>query len=126
MAVISIASDKGGVSKTSLALLIGAEAALDGYKVCIIDSDINQQAAAFGEKANVPGLSVVGNVDEGNILGLLRRAETPAQLILEIARTVAARFGVRAVQIELNGVALIGIRRVGDQGLIVGDLGQQV
>jgi chromosome partitioning protein len=82
MAVISIASDKGGVSKTSLALLLGAEAALDGYKVCIIDSDINQQAAAFGEKANVPGLSVVGDVDEGNILAVLRRAETESEIVL--------------------------------------------
>jgi chromosome partitioning protein len=82
MAVISIASDKGGVSKTSLALLLGAEAALDGYKVCIIDSDINQQAAAFGEKANVPGLSVIGDVDEGNILAVLRRAEAESEIVL--------------------------------------------
>ena len=55
MAVISIASDKGGVSKTTLALLIGAEAALDGYRTCIIDSDINQQAAAFGDKGGSAG-----------------------------------------------------------------------
>jgi chromosome partitioning protein len=55
MTVISIASDKSGESRTSLALLVGAEAALDEYKVCIVDSDVNQQAAAFGEKAHVPG-----------------------------------------------------------------------
>lgn len=82
MAVISIASDKGGVSKTSLALLIGAEAALDGYKVCILDSDMNQQAAAFGAKANVPGLIVMGDIDEGNILASLRRAELEAEIVL--------------------------------------------
>jgi chromosome partitioning protein len=82
MAVISIASDKGGVSKTSLALLIGAEAALDGYKVCILDSDINQQAAAFGKKANVPGLEVLGDIDESNILATLRRAEAEAEIVI--------------------------------------------
>jgi len=82
MAVISIASDKGGVSKTSLALLLGAEAALDDYRVCIIDSDINQQAAAFGAKANVPGLKVVGDIDEGNILAALRRAEDEAEIVI--------------------------------------------
>ena len=59
MAVVSIASDKGGVSKTSTALLLGAELALDGYQVSILDCDINQQAAAFGAKAKIPGLSVL-------------------------------------------------------------------
>ena len=82
MAVISIASDKGGVSKTSLALLIGAEAALDDYKVCILDSDINQQAAAFGIKAKVRGLVVMGDIDEGNILASLRRAEDEAEIVI--------------------------------------------
>ena len=82
MAVICIASDKGGVSKTSLALLLGAETALDGYKTCIIDSDINQQAAAFGAKAKIPGLEVVGDVDEGNILAALRRAEDAAEIVI--------------------------------------------
>ena|ERR1700712_1454179 len=82
MAVISIASDKGGVSKTSIALLVGAEAALDGYRTYILDSDINQQAAAFGDKEKVPGLTVIGDVDEGNILAALRRAEAEAQIVI--------------------------------------------
>jgi chromosome partitioning protein len=82
MAVISIASDKGGVSKTTLALLVGAEAALDGYKTCLIDSDINQQAAAFGAKAQVPGLTVVGDIDEANILAALRRAEEESEIVI--------------------------------------------
>ena len=82
MAVISIASDKGGVSKTSLALLLGADAALDGYKVCILDSDINQQAAAFGAKAKVPGLTVAGDIDEANILAVLRKAEAEAEIVI--------------------------------------------
>ena len=59
MAVVSIASDKGGVSKTSTAILIGAELALDGYRVSILDCDINQQAAAFGSKADINRLTVV-------------------------------------------------------------------
>jgi chromosome partitioning protein len=82
MAVISIASDKGGVSKTSLALLLGAEAALDGYRVTILDSDINQQAAAFGIKGKVPGLSVAGAIDEGNILATLRKAEAESEIVI--------------------------------------------
>jgi len=82
MAVICCASDKGGVSKTTLALLVGAEAALDGYRTCILDSDINQQAAAFGGKAKVPGLTVIGDIEEGNILGALRRAEQESEIVI--------------------------------------------
>ena len=82
MAVISIASDKGGVSKTTLALLVGAETALDGYRTCIIDSDLNQQAAAFGAKGKVPGLRVMGDVDEGNILASLRQAEAESEIVI--------------------------------------------
>jgi len=82
MAVISIASDKGGVSKTTLAVLIGAEAALDGYRTCILDSDINQQAAEFGAKDKIPGLTVVGDVTEANVLAALRRAEAEAEIVI--------------------------------------------
>jgi chromosome partitioning protein len=82
MATISIASDKGGPGKTTTAILVGAELALDGYTVCIIDTDVNQQAAAFGEKANIPGLTVVGEVNEANILGELRKAEAAAEIVI--------------------------------------------
>ena len=82
MAVISIASDKGGVSKTTLALLIGAETALDGYRTCIINSDINQQAAAFGAKGKISSLRVMGDIDEANILSSLREAEAEAEIVI--------------------------------------------
>lgn len=82
MATICIASDKGGPGKTTLAILTGAELALDGYKVRIIDTDVNQQSAAFGAKASIPGLSVVGNVYEDNILAALRAAEAEAEIVI--------------------------------------------
>jgi chromosome partitioning protein len=82
MATISIASDKGGPGKTTTAILIGAELALDGYKTCIIDTDVNQQAAAFGDKAQIPGLTVIGDVDETTILSALRTAERDAEIVI--------------------------------------------
>jgi chromosome partitioning protein len=82
MAVVSIASDKGGVAKTSTALLIGSELALDGYQVSILDCDINQQAAAFGAKAKIPGLSVLGEIDESNVLAALRKAEAESEVVI--------------------------------------------
>ena len=45
MTVFSMASAKGGCGKTSLAILVGMEFALDGAKVVLLDCDLNQHAA---------------------------------------------------------------------------------
>jgi chromosome partitioning protein len=68
MATISIASSKGGCGKTTLAILIGTELASVGYRVALLDCDLNQHSSAFGTKAEVDGFSVVSSVDESNVL----------------------------------------------------------
>jgi chromosome partitioning protein len=80
--VISIASDKGGPGKTTAAILLAAELALDGYRVTLIDTDLNQQAVAFGRKAEIAGLKVVGDVREDTILSALRKAEGESEIVL--------------------------------------------
>ena len=81
-AVVSIASAKGGCSKTTLAVGIGVELALEGYSVVVLDADLNQHATKFGEKANIPNFSVVGEVNEGNILQQMKAAYQTADMIL--------------------------------------------
>jgi chromosome partitioning protein len=82
MAVVSIASAKGGVGKSTLALLLGTEFALDGYRVALLDCDLNQHATAFGLKAKLPGITVVPDVDEKEVLAALRAAEADNDLVL--------------------------------------------
>jgi chromosome partitioning protein len=82
VATISIGSDKGGPGKTTTAILVGAELALDGYTVGIIDTDLNQQAAAFVNKASLPGLSVFPDVREDTILPTLKRAEALNEIVI--------------------------------------------
>jgi len=82
MAVISIASAKGGCGKTTLAILLGTELALSGYKACLLDCDTNQHATAFGLKADIPGFRVIPSIDEANVLSALREAETDADVVL--------------------------------------------
>ncbi|MFC3127461.1 AAA family ATPase [Pseudoroseomonas globiformis] len=82
MVTISVASDKGGPGKTTTAILIASELALGGYRVTVLDTDINQQAAAFGRKADIPGLTVVGEVREDNILAELRKAEAESEVVI--------------------------------------------
>ena len=82
MATLSIASAKGGCGKTTLAILVGTELALDGYRVALLDCDLNQHATAFGSKADVPGFVVISSIDEANVLGTLRGAEADHELVL--------------------------------------------
>src|SRR5919202_459516 len=82
MAIISIASAKGGCGKTTLAILLGTELALEGYKVSLLDCDVNQHATAFGQKADIPGFGVVASIDEGNVLSELRKADAESDVVL--------------------------------------------
>src|SRR4051812_23270200 len=82
MATISVASDKGGPGKTTTSILIASELALDGYRVALLDTDINQQAASFGAKCDIPGLTVLGEVREDNILAALRKAEAENEIVM--------------------------------------------
>jgi chromosome partitioning protein len=87
MAIISIASAKGGCAKTTLALLLAAELALvHAYRIALLDSDLNQHASLFGKKADIPGLTILGNIDEANILATLRNAEaTNDAIVVDLA-----------------------------------------
>ena len=82
MATISVASAKGGCGKTTVSLLIGSELALDGYKVTLLDCDLNQHATAFGTKADIPGFNVISSVDEANVLAALREAEANSDVVV--------------------------------------------
>lgn len=82
MATLSIASAKGGVGKTTVAIAIASELGLDGYRVALLDCDLNQHASHFGNIADVPNLTVVPMVDERNVLSALRTAQGENDLVI--------------------------------------------
>src|SRR4051812_39770557 len=71
-------------SKTTLAVGIGTELALDGYTVVVLDADLNQHATIFGEKASasVPNFKVIGEVNEQNILQRMREIHGQADMVM--------------------------------------------
>lgn len=82
MATLCISSTKGGVGKTTIAIGIGAELAFEGYRVALLDCDLNQHASHFGKIANVPNLTVVSSVDERNVLAAMRNAQAENDLVV--------------------------------------------
>ena len=56
--IVSFASSKGGVGKSTTCAAIGTRLALRGEQVLIIDLDQNKTLERWGRKANIPGLTV--------------------------------------------------------------------
>lgn len=98
MAILSIASAKGGCGKTTVSILLGAELALDGYKVALLDCDLNQHASAFGSKMKLPDFTVVRDVTESNVLAALRKAEAENDLVLVDLPGGSSTLALKALQ----------------------------
>jgi chromosome partitioning protein len=98
MPVIAVASVKGGCGKTTLAILVGAELALEGYRVALLDCDLNQHGVAFASKADISGFQVIGGVDEHNVLSVLRTAEKEADLVIIDLPGVSSTLALKAFQ----------------------------
>ncbi len=56
--IVSFASSKGGVGKSTTCAAIGARLAQRGEQVLIIDLDQNKTLERWGRKASIPGLTV--------------------------------------------------------------------
>lgn len=98
MAVLSVASAKGGCGKTTVALLMGTELALGGYRVALLDCDLNQHASAFAAKASISDFTVIASVDETNILPTLRQAEADNDIVLVDVPGGSSTLALKALQ----------------------------
>jgi chromosome partitioning protein len=98
-AVISLASAKGGCAKTTTALALGLELALDGARVTVLDADPNQHAAEFGAtfartKQALPegaGFAVASHITEDSILSEIRTARAGADFVIVDLPGIAAK-----------------------------------
>lgn len=88
MPVISFANSKGGVGKSTSALLLAQVFAQHGSSVTVIDADPNQPLRKWSEQDpdRIPsGLSVIAQVTEDNILEAIDQAsEKDAFVIIDL------------------------------------------
>ena len=49
--ILTVASGKGGVSKTSTVMILSVNLAVQGYQVAVIDADRNQSFASWHAQA---------------------------------------------------------------------------
>ena len=87
MAVIVLASSKGGAGKTTAAILLASELARQGkdknINVSLIDVDPNQHSAKWGNKDGCPdNITIVPNIDETSILDAIEEQEKKSGFIV--------------------------------------------
>ena len=83
MPTISFVSPKGGVGKTTAAVLLATEIAQKGKAVTVIDADPNKPISGW---ARLPGrpenLTVISEVHEETIIDEIERAESESPFVI--------------------------------------------
>jgi len=97
MPTIVFVSPKGGVGKTTAALLLASELAR-GTRVTVADADPNHPIASWSKGAELPDtLSVIANVDEDNIIDRIEEAAAQTPFVVVDLEGTAAKIVLLAV-----------------------------
>jgi chromosome partitioning protein len=96
-------SSKGGVGKTTTAVLIAGELVAAGYRVILIDADPNQPLKAWAELRPLPaGLRVVIDASAETILDTIDAARRDADMVIvDLEGTATDRMGFAIVRSDL-------------------------
>lgn len=83
MPTIAFVSPKGGVGKTTAAVLLATEIAQKGKAVTLIDADPNRPISAWGRLPGVPeNLAVISEVGEESIIDEIEKAESESPFVI--------------------------------------------
>lgn len=97
MPTIVFVSPKGGVGKTTAALLLASQLAR-GVRVSVIDADPNHPIQAWSKGAEIPeNLSIIADVDEDSILDRIEDAAGHTPFVIVDLEGTAAKIVLLAV-----------------------------
>lgn len=109
MPVITMLSPKGGVGKTTTALILGTELAATGKRVVMIDADPNFPLARWASKGGKPeNIEVVQEIDEDEIIGTIDAARKRAEFVIVDLEGKASARATSALM--MSNLALIPIQ----------------
>lgn len=97
MPTIVFVSPKGGVGKTTAALLLASELAR-AAPVTVVDADPNHPIAAWSNGASLPGnLAILADIDEDNIIDRIEEAAAKTPFVVVDLEGTAAKIVLLAV-----------------------------
>jgi chromosome partitioning protein len=103
MPTIAFASPKGGAGKSTSAVLLGADLALRGTTVTIIDADPNHPVSRWGKRPGRPeNLTVIADVTEETLIDVIEDAAgKTAFVIIDLEGTASSLVGIAMSRADL-------------------------
>lgn len=103
MKVISFVSSKGGVGKTTSAVLLAGELATTGSKVTLIDADPNKPIEIWSKKSELhPNIHVLVDDSDETILSTIANAGSTSDfVIVDLEGTATTRIGYAVAKSDL-------------------------
>lgn len=85
--ILSFASSKGGVGKSTTCAAIAAKLAQDGASVLVLDLDLNQTVARWAKKSGLPGLEALAIAPDDFTRVFRDRAAAFDHVLIDLAGT---------------------------------------
>lgn len=83
MAIIVLASPKGGVGKSTTTLVLATELAIRGASITVIDADRNKPLVRWAKReGRPPNITVISDIDEQTIIDTIEDAAATTQFVL--------------------------------------------
>lgn len=97
MPVLVMASPKGGVGKSTCAVLLATEFARMGAEVTVLDCDPNRSLTRWSARGLPRGVKIHSDVGRSNIVPLIRASDGDGRIVIVDLEGVASQLVSRAV-----------------------------
>lgn len=97
MPVIVMASPKGGVGKSTCAVLLATEFARMGAEVTVLDCDPNKSLTRWATHGLPAGVRLQGNVGKSEIVPMIREADGDGKVVIVDLEGIASQLVSRAI-----------------------------
>lgn len=97
MPVIVMASPKGGVGKSTCAVLLASEFAQMGAEVVVLDCDPNKSLTRWASHGTPKGVTVLSEIGRSEIVPAIRKADGDGRIVIVDLEGVASQLVSRAI-----------------------------
>lgn len=97
MPVIVMASPKGGVGKSTCAVLLASEFARMGAEVTVLDCDPNKSLSRWASHGMPKGVSLLGDIGRSEIVPTIRNADGDGKIVIVDLEGIASQLVSRAI-----------------------------
>jgi len=97
MPVIVLASPKGGVGKSTCAVLLATQFARMGAEVTVLDCDPNKSLTRWSRRSTPPNVNVHSDVGRSEIVSLIKKSDGDGRVVIVDLEGIASQLVSRAV-----------------------------